>query len=207
VPNFTTRNLSWLRDVRQRVLIMEEVGAFAYSVHQPSDVDTLADLLDASGVDTYRASIHVVMGTLDREAFRTTLERAKARDIRVTLLGYKAVGRGVAVPSQPYGWWIDEVVLMRSAGTLPRIGIDTPLAAESVVALDNSGVPSWCYSTEDGTFSAYIDAVAWSLAPSSYDRFAEARQLPDPKWAYAVDSSGTVEIADAIVAGMREWNK
>ncbi len=52
--------------------------------------------------------------------------------------------------------------------SMPVVAIDTTLAALCREALAQHGVPKVLYSTSEGAFSAYIDAVDEALGPCSY---------------------------------------
>ena len=85
----------------------------------------------------------------------------------------RSAGRG-SEPAYPYlDWWLKEA---EEHGPY-RLGVDTALAAESVAELEAAGVPDWMFHVEDGRFSAYIDAVQMTMAPSSFE---PAR----PSWAF-----------------------
>lgn len=167
VPNFTTRNLAWLRDPAKTRDIMASAGAFAFSVHDESDLDKLAALIEVNGIDGRRTHVHIIMGLDDHYQFERKIKHAHDLNLPITLLGYKTAGFGANVKHQDYSWWLDSV--QKAIGdTYATISIDTVLAAESEAQLKAYGVQKWSYHTQDGLFSAYIDAVNMTLAPSSY---------------------------------------
>ena len=175
VPNMTTKSLSWLGQgqARRREAILESLGAFAYSIDTAEDMDKLVEACTTAERNQWEImqKVHVqyVMGSRPLSEFRGILERANTHNLTLTLLGFKRVGRGETFAPHPYEGWLDIAVEMKAKGKLPpHFGIDTALAAESGPALKAAGVPHWCYATEEGKFSMYIDAVAAKMGPSSY---------------------------------------
>jgi hypothetical protein len=171
VPNFTTKNPHWLRDPQKWPFIIEKCGAFAYSVNDEKQIHELATLLRYNGIDSKKANIHIVMGTVDRYQFDRMLEACGQEQLSVTLLGYKRFGFGLEFEHKPYPWWI-EVVKKRIEDedyhSRPRVAVDTVLAKEFEKEILEAGVPNWMFDTEDGKFSCYIDAVEGAIGPSSY---------------------------------------
>lgn len=177
VPNFTTRSLDWLKDRKKREPILKAAGALAYSVSRPEDIFELRSIQPQEDEPHYvpnvKVSVQCVMGTIDRDTFRQLLLAAAQTEIRITLLGYKTVGRGADFDPIDYSWWID--VLQGAIAECkimeidpPVVGIDTALASQYEKELAANGVPSWCYFTKEGKFSMYVDAVAGKIGPSSY---------------------------------------
>jgi len=170
VPNFTTRNLEYLRDEQKAKRIAEVIGGFAVSVDERTGFEAPLKLRD--GPLGAKMSIQYVIGT-GSDAFLGALVKAcHERGVRLTLLGYKTTGRGASalrvldgVQARQTETWIDVV---RGAVEWPRIGIDTTLAAQSEARLRDAGVSAHFYTTKEGDFSCYVDAVAGTIAPSSY---------------------------------------
>lgn len=165
-PNFTTRNLAWIKDDNQRNAIVENASAFAYSAHTPAEIKRLATLIEKYDINRERVNIHIVLGTMKRERFEEMMNAAAEAHLRVTLLAFKNIGHGSEFKKIDYSWWIDVV---RDSKTHMRVCIDTPLAAEFDKELQAAGVPSWMYYTMEGRFSAYYNAVDEYLAPSSFE--------------------------------------
>lgn len=172
VPNFTTKNLSWLRDPKKWVPIMATIGAFAYSVDKVKEVEELATLLSFNGIQAndsgfHRVTLQYVMGSASEYEFSSILHMAKKYNLRITLLGYKTVGRGSEFTPHNYSTWIEDVRKVYESTYVP-ISIDTALAAEFEGQLLGAGVPPWLFHTTEGSYSMYVDAVAEEVAPSSY---------------------------------------
>lgn len=169
VPNFTTRNLGWLREPKRLKSIMELCGNFAVSVDSATMIEEVSTLTDYHGVGRERCNLHLVMGTMSQYVFRQLLDAASGRGLGVTLLGYKRQGFGRQISPIPYGWWLAEVqeVCNRNRGSF-RVAIDTVLAAESREVLRAANIPDWMITFEDGKFSCYIDMVKRQMGPNSY---------------------------------------
>lgn len=177
VPNFTTKSLAWLRDASLWVPVLEACGAFAYSPSRVEDIEGLGALLKVNGISRQRASVQLVMGTMDRYSFGIMLRAAVKQELRVTLLGYKTTGRGADVKIEPYDWWLEEIMKLHKEDKYCRIGIDTALAAQYEAKILDAGIPSWCFHTQEGKHSMYIDAVAQRMGPSSYVESLKMRPL------------------------------
>jgi hypothetical protein len=159
--NFTTKNLSWLRDPVRAKAITESCSAFAYSVDTGEDVRALSDAWRASPYrDNIQAVAQVVVGGVESYFFEDILKECKRLDIPVTLLGFKTTGRGEAFKQKVYDW----KALVRKAG-LRQVGIDTVLAATLDVT---DKVDAVFYHKHEGAWSMYVDAVERKAGPSSY---------------------------------------
>jgi len=168
VPNFTTKNVGWLKDQVQCAKIMEHAGAFAFSVEKADTIDDIATLVHVNGISKSRANIQIVMGTLTEREFTQIVERCYAQKLSLTLLGFKHTGRGVEFNPKPYQWWLKVLQMLRREKKLHNICIDTAIAKEfeeEILALD---IPKYVFETTEGRFSMYVDAVARKAGPSSY---------------------------------------
>jgi MoaA/NifB/PqqE/SkfB family radical SAM enzyme len=164
VPNFTTKSLAWMRKSILRSQIIEAAGAFAYSVDSAEDVKKLVSLLNRHGIDVRKASVQYVMGNTELPELESIMTLCRESDIRLTLLGYKQDGRGSSFTPHDYNGWMDILMRVRPYD----VGIDTALAKEYQQALEDAGIPNWCYEIEEGKFSMYIDAVQHTCARASY---------------------------------------
>lgn len=182
VPNFSTRNLSWLRDASLWPSIIDNCGAFAYSVRNAREVETLYKLIRnkiSEHERTNLVSVQVIMGTLDRRTFKNILTKAGERNIKVTLLGYKNIGRGLEFTPFNYNWWIPVINEMREDANIrvPSISIDTTLAEQFEEEIIAENIPRWMFHTQEGRFSGYLDAVQGKFGPSSFCRDTEMFDL------------------------------
>lgn len=168
VPNFTTRNLAWLRgDHREEILRL--CGSFAVSTENAKDISKLADSLRYHRVDFKKATLQFIAGATDKWKFRQLVETAIKEGLTYTILGYKTTGRGDSFKpaSTADDCWN---VLMELLEKYPymRVGIDTVFAEQIEHRLKEQKVHPAFYHTKDGVFSCYIDAVKKMIAPSSY---------------------------------------
>ncbi len=194
-PNFTTRNKGWMKEGNELAELVKEIGcAFAFSAENPEDVAEVKELAKAAGLMNF--NFHYIMGIRPLEEMGAFLKAVADVWIgdRVTLLGYKTTERGAEyIPHKYDGWfqYIEGLVEKEKAHNaeerrkfdaaggwrggykmehirlVPDISIDTTLAKQSSVEL--ADVNPRMYHTEEGAFSAYIDAVSMTLAPSSYE--------------------------------------
>ena len=174
VPNFTTKSTAWLDNKEQRAKILELAGAFAYSVENADQAQEILNKIEAHDIDLDRdwnnkkLVFHYVMGVGTEEDFKGVLNVAKQHGIPVTLLGYKTNGRGSAFSPKNNGKWLEHIAELKKSWSCPTIGIDTKLAQDCEQELKASGISDKLYHTEEGKFSAYIDAVNGLMGPSSY---------------------------------------
>lgn len=162
VPNFTTRNLGWIK--RNWDNIANTAGAFAYSTETVSGLNKAQIMF--GDVPKDRINIHYIMGLGSAEDFIKFMSHCHELDFRVTLLGYKTVGRGDEVEHVSYDWWIDAVKFLQVIGKCPTLSIDTPMAAEFDGVMP---VEKKFYHTREGAFSLYIDAVSMKMGASSFE--------------------------------------
>jgi hypothetical protein len=193
VPNFTTKTLDWITDKARFERIMKHTGAFAYSVENADDVVDLVEVLPAAytqdgkwitGGMNHRVTVQHVMGTLEKSEFERLLLTAAASNVRITLLGFKRVGRGATFTPSDYSFWLKSVLsvlaqhaILEKSGVEGRlsVSVDTALAAQYESEMKTSGIPAWCFHTTEGGFSCYLDAVNLRMAPSSYCAESEYR--------------------------------
>ena len=177
VPNFTTRNISWMTEASERAAkiresVVKNVGAFAYSVSTASEVDDFAEALEELHMPnewgSRRMAIHVIPELTSQREFKRILKSAHVNHLQVTLLGLKRVGRGSSVqPVEPYNW-LKILLDLRKTYGCPQIAIDTALARKSQDKLKELDRDMITWFTDEGGRSMYIDAVKKVAAPSSY---------------------------------------
>lgn len=176
VPNFTTKNLGWLKDEKKAEDILKHAGAFAYSCEKAKDVHELAKRLKARKIDhrpypshdgSHAVTVQHVVGVAGEDEFRDILLACAEHHFPITLLGYKMVGRGPEFGAKPSSRWLTVVKEICETKYL-RVGIDTALADRHWDDLIAVGVPSCCMTRLEGQYSCYIDAVAKTINTSSY---------------------------------------
>ena len=183
IPNFTTKNLGWLKDEDQREAIFSLMGGFAYSIDTIEDIKNLEAAFeevirrekDAEGKEEddwhYRRklpyySVQHVVGA--NENIKEILEYCRSKDIRLVLLGYKTDGRGDSFkPLISAKEAYEQVIEWRETQRWYRIGIDTVLAQQWEEMLHGQ-VFEVFWTTQEGAFSMYIDAVEKTASSCSY---------------------------------------
>lgn len=173
VPNFTTRNLAWLKDETVRDKVIGAMGAFAYSVDTPDDIRRLDEATKGikalRDYDSRKVTVQYVVGQdVEENALRDILTTAASVRIPITLLGYKTTGRGAAFGEKPCPRWVDLLDEVRKSKYV-QVGIDTVLADRGRERLIEKGLDPVCLAPTEGTFSCYIDAVTKKMHRSSYD--------------------------------------
>ena len=185
IPNFTTRNIQWLRHPEMARRIIKACGSFGYSVTKGEEVHELKTLLEYNEfpIHVIKPNIHVVLGVVDTWKLGEILKATGECDFNTTLLSYKQVGRGENFQPQRIGDWI-QIVKRHADGRRygANIGIDTPLAAEYEEGLISQNVPKWMYETKEGGFSCYIDAVTEQIGPSSYCKPEQMLSVSPRHW-------------------------
>lgn len=170
VPNFSTRNLQWFEPPENRQLFKEACGGCAFSVDSVDDARRILSEAKRYEMDLDRFKLQYIMqsragGALELAALIAEMLAKHEEAPDLTLLGFKHVGRGEGHDTRPDP--LGPVIDFARAKHL-SFGIDTPLAAAHEDLLRSKQVPSWCYETEEGRFSMYIDAVDEAAGPSSY---------------------------------------
>jgi len=164
-PNFSTRNLAWFYHPANRELL-RDVGGFALSVQYADEVEELAALVKLYRIPVHKASVQVVVGVPDEWTFRDILETAAQQKLRVTLLGYKSVGRGENYTPKKYDW----LEIYQALGCKPTLSIDTALAKASQERLDEANVPRYLYRVKEGEFSMCVDLVNNTMGRASHEK-------------------------------------
>jgi MoaA/NifB/PqqE/SkfB family radical SAM enzyme len=173
VPNFTTRNLTYLKTHGKELVNL--VGRIAYSVDFEEEIAAFTkyhtankdkkgnseSVFSLTRSGSYERSIGIqhVVGSVSQERLVELLKYCKENWVDVTLLGWKNTGRGSEV--QPHV--VDWKAACKTAD-IYRMKIDTALARSS----DMSDVDPETYHTTEGSVSCYIDAVERKIGPSSY---------------------------------------
>ena len=175
VPNFSTRSLDWLHVPEKAEIVRDLCGGFAVSVTKHEEVEHAVAMCRETRMPLGKLSIQYAIGTGYLQA-ENIMRCCREHDIRCTLLGYKAVGRGQEWKPQVDDWISPFRSMMKDQERYPRVGIDTVLAKASMKRLKKLGIARESYEVEDGRFSMYVDAVENSMGPSSYSE----RSIPLP---------------------------
>lgn len=167
VPNFTTKTLRWTKDSVIERSVLENAGGFAVSVQSSYDpvIDEVCKWRDRNN-HWDEVSIQAVLGVLDTKDILTLIEKCLDKDLRrITLLGFKHVGRGKDKEPKP----VDILpVINKAKECWINLGLDTLAVQQYKDILDAEKIPEALRTTAEGKFSMYIDAVDMCISPSSY---------------------------------------
>ena len=171
--NFTTRNINWLRDIRNKDTI-EKCGGIAFSVDKVETAQEIVDLMKKEKNLKHKLKVQLVVGSQSENDFKETVSLLLENKIEITFLGYKTTGFGGAYQEEFSGQvrdaeenWMDWLLSSTNQKHL-WIAIDTALAQTSDQKLQDKKISSKLYHRTEGTTSMYIDAVANTMAPSSF---------------------------------------
>lgn len=183
-PNFTTRNYAALK-TEDFSKYAEKCGSIGISIATPKDVEELLVHLQDTLVPSWKLSLQVAMGAQSAEEFQQMLTLLEpVRSVKgLIMLDYKDVGRGHRAKGNR--WYSDA----RVDGTDPigmyktflenrrrnnkfsggmHLSMDTEMVRATKGLLEKHDVNSKLYMENEGRVSCYIDAVAMTVAPSSY---------------------------------------
>jgi organic radical activating enzyme len=175
VPNFTTRNLQWIKDNIEE--IRDVFGSFAYSVDDAHRIKQLATIRDYHDIPYYKMAIQYVPGVNSAEWLKSILRKCYEHGMPITLLGYKTNNRGAKVKPHEFDWLKIITDLRDQENIYLNVGIDTALIQQSEHLLKEHGIPNWMYHKDEGVFSWYVDAVDKKQGPSSYHEVKEYKNF------------------------------
>jgi MoaA/NifB/PqqE/SkfB family radical SAM enzyme len=194
VANFTTKSIEWLENERVANEVIANVGAFAYSASDTTSLDRILAIFNYRRYSISKFTVQIIPSVLNDYTLKSILKWCRTHHVRVTLLGFKETGRGkkfkdIAIARK---WdkfdeskWIDIIKELVSEICCPVIAIDTTLAARYLSTLQEVGIPDYLYHTQEGRYSAYIDAVNKKFGPSSYHP-EHLIDYADKNWGYAI---------------------
>jgi rRNA maturation protein Nop10 len=169
IPNFTTRNLAWMKTPELVEKVRRCCGGFAYSIDgydEESKINGFAEALikcDLKGKGTIQ---HVLMPDAYPWEVERLVDAARHWKIPVTLLGFKKVGRGSTYRGRrDVGkGTLDWKKILKGGG----VSCDTALVQKHKEDLVAAGVAKWSMDIAEGAHSMYIDAVSHKIGPSSF---------------------------------------
>lgn len=181
IPNFTTKDYDGLI---KNLDLLDLVGGVAISVASIGDVQEAIYAL--AGINQFsqwsKLSFQIPVGAQGPEEFTDMLSAISTTAVRrVTLLGYKMVGRGTESKYHPFEDQLYNLLMThqpsqwnqeRHVPTYPtlNIGVDTQLAniGGSILEIVPRHARDKVVMQSEGLHSCYIDAVTRRIAPSSY---------------------------------------
>lgn len=193
-PNFTTYGVDWsdrpadphhdapMVSFLKKTFLWNQGFGIGVSVHARPDVEKtlrLKENLRQAGVYAARVMGQTVVGATPLEATEVMLEASVAANMPMLLLGFKETGRGKGFRRRDRDLAGDRATLKRileRASAAAKndsydgfaLSVDTAFLDAHGDILDEMGVPEILRTSPEGKFSMYIDAVADTVAPSSY---------------------------------------
>lgn len=157
----TTRETAFLKDAKRVEVLSKHVRAWGFSVDTAKGAERAQKLFQQAGISGDRLNFQVVVGVVGEAEIRKILSQAKMGNNTVTLLGHKTTGFGHKAKIHD----VSPEVLKEYVG---RISIDTVLARKWNEWLKAN---AWkgSYETQEGRFSAFIDAQTKMLYRSSFE--------------------------------------
>jgi len=168
IPNFTTKNPKAVAELWPQ--IKDLIGGFAYSAETINQIKAAKKMFDEAGIPGDVPVLHYVLGLRSKNHFMSYMRTANEVGYRVTLLGYKTIGRGGDYIPVDYEWWLEAIDELIKEGTCPSFSIDTPIASRFSQQLLECGIPQTNFHCEEGKTSLYIDAVRMKFGASSFEK-------------------------------------
>jgi organic radical activating enzyme len=195
VANFTTRDLSFLKNEELSERIFAASKSIAVSVSSVAQIDQARVIYQDAVDNKYGVegvSFQYVMGTASDVEFENMVKHSINANLNLTLLGYKDTGRGLAwregagkafalrdakVQAQSTSW-IDLVKSSLSErAPWARVCIDTALARACESQMKDSKIPRHLWHKSEGLVSMYIDAVSMKMGKSSFESLDQMEPL------------------------------
>jgi len=173
IANFTTKSLTWFNNPEIVAAVNESVSGIAYS---PDTINHMKQFIEAHDKHVPKIAIyfHIIPELLTRTDLKAILDyiqevnswqgnkHSRNNRIKLTMLGYKQIGRA----TKPITKILDLIEFLQTYSNI-QIGIDTKIAQDYANQL--ATVSNRLYTTHEGEFSMYIDAVTQKAYKSSYD--------------------------------------
>jgi len=176
IVNFTTRDLSWIRNLSW-VKIIDSIGAFAYSIDGVKNIEELHKVITAVSFPKNKVTVQLIMGTVTQSHFVKILSKCYEYRIPLTLLGYKTTERGANFKPREYSWMLHEILVLRAVYKCPSIGFDTVLVQQFEQELIENNINPKLFNIAEGKTSCFIDAVKKTMGPSSFCKDHEYTSL------------------------------
>lgn len=188
----TTRELDWLTQPKRRRLFLDKFSHFGFSVDNVAAMKRASEMFEAEAIRD-RINYQIVVGAMSQSALQDMLTYAKAKYLRVTLLGYKTSGFGANVKPRP----IDPAAL-----DLPYcVGIDSVLVQQWSAWLEKHAW-SGSYTLGEGTFSCFVDAVTGKRHRNSFGN-GPGFEARGPLWRGDKEVTFTQDTLKAAFAAMQ----
>lgn len=184
-PNFTTFSSKWTEDKKLVQFIVEHVGGIGVSCHSSKGLKLVHEIRDKLiEVDRWKglnkAIPQHVVGSVPISVTADLLASVNNdRAIRnVLLLGYKEVGFGKNQKRYDDSSTPAFIKMALDGPLNMSVSMDTALVDQYPDLMKALNVPKALYSSREGAFSCYIDAVEKTMGSSSYVEKSEMVSLP-----------------------------
>ena len=187
IANFTTKSDKWFNNSDILSAVKESISGIAYSVGTLKEAKKFFELHTDAFYNTSDGTIphngkqnlppafylHIIPEIMDQDDIREILAYAEIQndsysryqsEIAITMLGFKSIGRGEGTTVN----LIPEIIDIIQRTTSTSIGIDTKFAKDYESILHEKNINPKLYTTEEGEFSMYIDAVQNKAYKSSW---------------------------------------
>ncbi len=190
IINFTTKNSTWFHDPVIVDAVKNTVSGIAYSIDTVEEFQKFKDLHTKylyNSRNTPRMYLHLIPEIMDWDKLREIIAEVENHNkkykfgpqlVNITLLGLKQIGRAQELDRQPHPEILD--IFLNTKYT--PVGIDTKFAGDYQEYLSRNGIDKKLYTTEEGEFSMYIDAVEEKAYKSSWHLEKPVGYLDSNNW-------------------------
>jgi hypothetical protein len=185
--SITTRNYDWHLDPQFASYFRGDspLKSVAISVTSESDVVKAAPLARTLLLAKVSVTMQTVVGLVDsdflnrvvrgivelsqviKEDYNGGEDSYRVRDLSITFLGWKSVGRGDSGPPFPNADWLTAAQYAKEQGI--SVATDAALSSQHEEELKEAGVPTFRIAAKEGQYSCYIDALHNYIRKCSYE--------------------------------------
>jgi hypothetical protein len=178
IANFTTKSTAWMKDEEKLSAVKEFVSGVAYSpdtVEEAISFILKHDKYVGNKVMPYLHIIPEIWSMENLELLREAVEElnkwncpqrsSNPASVSITMLGYKTTGRGGSRAVPKMVGLIDYIKKYRKT----KVGVDTKIVNDYSDELAKANIDNRLFTTAEGEFSMYIDAVKELAYKSSYE--------------------------------------
>jgi hypothetical protein len=191
--NFTTKNFAHFTSKKYapwRAEVAKCTGAIAFSVNNRKDFERFKKMMEAEpfgeinhwddNTSAPQITMQCIPAVCPTALFEEMLEYCTENWVRLTLLGFKRVGRGKEYTEPGNLRWMKTVEKFTNGEPYRLnnlLAVDTVMAADCKAEFDKLGVDPVWYHLDEGAFSCYIDATTMRLGASSFTDDSQMVQL------------------------------
>lgn len=174
IPNFTTKNIEYLKGEDFIKNVYPYIGRVAISCESIDDIKSVCEVWRKNELSTKKLSVQVIDKVISKDSFKKLLEyisndynREVVKPSNVTLLGYKDNNRGGKFSKTVDTDWYNTVTDLKNDKKYFNLSVDTKIIQEYSKDVLKICRPE-LYHSEEGLYSLYVDCVNKTVAPSSY---------------------------------------